>query len=99
MNAAHDTHNETVGLGAVHEGHQNAPALFYTSTLLSWLTKEGESIGDEEFSGIQGKIFVNLIKALPRLRRERCLWLPQQLQFSSSARWKGGQDYSRSIRV
>lgn len=37
VNAAHHSHDETVGLGAVHEGHQDPTALLYLPAVLPWL--------------------------------------------------------------
>lgn len=40
VNTAHDSHNETVGLGAVHEGHQDPTALLHLSAILPWLRRK-----------------------------------------------------------
>lgn len=37
VNAAHHPHNETVGLGAVHEGHQDPTTLLYLPAVLARL--------------------------------------------------------------
>lgn len=56
MDAAHNTHNEPVGLGAVHEGHQNPAALLYLSALLPRLKQSRRR--EIQFSGIYEKICV-----------------------------------------
>lgn len=40
VNAAHDSHDEAVGLGAVHEGHQDPTALLYLSAILPRLRQD-----------------------------------------------------------
>lgn len=40
VNTAHHSHNEAVGLGAVHEGHQDPTALLHLSTVFPQLGKE-----------------------------------------------------------
>lgn len=37
VNTADDSHDETVGLGAVHEGHQDPTTLLHLAAILPWL--------------------------------------------------------------
>lgn len=39
VNAAHDTHDEAVRLGVVHEGHQNPTALLHLSAIFPRLRR------------------------------------------------------------
>lgn len=54
VDAAHDTHDEPVGLGAVHEWHQNPTTLLYLSALLPRLKQSRRR--EIQFSGTNEKI-------------------------------------------